>query len=132
MPTKRRRRAQPLRERLSPALALMFTDGPAALHGRADLEGYAPAYFFSTEAERAALWREHGPTLLETWMAQHPGSRPWGWWKWNAPGPRRLVRGEELLAPVVEPGDGDWIWKQSFGVPATRQIRPIGFIGLPA
>ena len=29
--------------------------------------------------------------LLREWIATHPGTRPWGWWKHEAPDARRRV-----------------------------------------
>jgi hypothetical protein len=36
-------------------------------------------------AELGALWADVGATLLEQWIAEHPGSRPWAWWRLAAP-----------------------------------------------
>lgn len=33
-------------------------------------------------------WRELRDELLPQWIKDHPGSRPWAWWKIDAPGPR--------------------------------------------
>jgi len=31
------------------------------------------------------LWREFGSVVVERHIARRPGSRPWGWWKYDAP-----------------------------------------------
>src|SRR4029453_10203152 len=63
---------------------------------------------------------------------EHPGTRPWGWWVYAAWEGRRCVAGAELLVPKQAPTDWDWVWRESFGVPAFRQSRPRGYRGLPA
>ena len=37
---------------------------------------------FSSDADRCWAWQEHGPRLLSL---VDPGSRPWGWWQYDAP-----------------------------------------------
>jgi hypothetical protein len=32
-----------------------------------------------------ALWRLHGPTVMERWIAERPGTRPRLWWRFDAP-----------------------------------------------
>jgi hypothetical protein len=78
------------------------------------------------------LWQEVGADITAQWVAANAGRRPWAWWRFNASEPRRCVHGAELLAPVRQPGDWDWVWKKDFGVPAFQQCRPLGYIGLPA
>ena len=34
-------------------------------------------------------WADLGPELLEQWIAEHPGTRPWAWWHLAAPEPMR-------------------------------------------
>jgi hypothetical protein len=70
-------------------------------------------FFFQTEEERAALWREYGPEIVEEHIGEAPGMRPRLWWKYDAPGPRQRVGGvgtpsHERLAVVP--------WHE-FGVP---------------
>jgi hypothetical protein len=45
-----------------------------------------------TEAGLHDAWRELREELLDAWIAEHPGSRPWAWWRWDSPEPRRQVR----------------------------------------
>jgi hypothetical protein len=40
-----------------------------------------------------AVWERVGPRLLEAFIAGHPGSRPHGWWTFDAPGPRFKLGG---------------------------------------
>lgn len=47
-----------------------------------------------TDAELREVWRQHRESLLAAWIAEHPGTRPAGWWLFDAPRePRRRVGG---------------------------------------
>jgi hypothetical protein len=92
------------------------------------------AFFVLTGRPGAALervWREAGAELTADWIDDHPGSRPWCWWVYDAPAPRQCVLGCELLYPVRHPGDWEFVWRQNWGVPAFAQCRPRGYRGLP-
>jgi hypothetical protein len=78
-----------------------------------------------------ALWHEAGDELTVEWIDDHPGTRPWAWWLFTAPAPRRCLVGRELLYPIRRPEDWAWVWRQSWGVPALAQCRPRGYVGLP-
>ena len=41
-------------------------------------------HFDSGQAIREA-WTAHRETLMAEWIGKHPGSRPWGWWRYEAP-----------------------------------------------
>jgi hypothetical protein len=60
------------------------------------------------------LWRAHRAEMLPLWTQDHPGTRPWAWWRIDAPEPRRRLGGggtpcHEVLADEPE---------YDFGVPA--------------
>lgn len=38
-----------------------------------------------TRATMRALWTATGPDILHAWIRAHPGSRPFGWWAFQAP-----------------------------------------------
>ena len=41
---------------------------------------------FFDDGERIRLaWLQHRSTLLQEWIKQHPGTRPWAWWKFDSP-----------------------------------------------
>lgn len=77
------------------------------------------------------LWRRHWAELLSWWTqdpADHegpgspggPGTRPWGWWEYDAPEPRRILDRHEATRTCAEAG----IVPQSgfqfaFGIPTT-------------
>jgi hypothetical protein len=39
------------------------------------------------------LWAQFGADVLAWWIKENPGTRPWCWWKFAAPEPRRRVGG---------------------------------------
>jgi hypothetical protein len=42
------------------------------------------------------LWKEFGSMITERHIAKHPGTRPWGWWKYDAPERRDSSRETQL------------------------------------
>jgi hypothetical protein len=38
-----------------------------------------------TLGDLRAVWSVVGEPLLARWAAEHPGTRPWAWWAWDAP-----------------------------------------------
>jgi hypothetical protein len=115
-------RREPLREALRRFLEL----GPAGLQAytKADRpEDYLEARYFTPATERAAAWREHGEAITAAWVAEHPGTRPWGWWQYAATAPRSCVEGVRHVWPV---GSGDWVWRKEFGLPGRPQARKPG------
>lgn len=132
---RRRWRIKTRREPLSPAGHVYLELGPGgmrAMHNRKPLDGYRAVAFFTVERERAAAWHEHGEEITAAWLLEHPGTRPWAWWAFDATEPRRCVVGAELLAPAGAPTAWEWVWRKDFGVPAFLQWRPRGYPGLPA
>jgi hypothetical protein len=41
----------------------------------------------------SAAWEELREELIAEQVAETPGTRPWAWWKWDAPEPRRVITG---------------------------------------
>ena len=41
----------------------------------------------------AAAWEELREIVLRQWVAQHPMSRPWAWWHFDAPERRQRING---------------------------------------
>ena len=39
-------------------------------------------------------WEKHRENILTQWIAANPGTRPWAWWKFDAPEPRPEGEGE--------------------------------------
>jgi len=51
------------------------------------------------DATMAEIWSEIGAELIAEWIVKKPGSRPWAWWLYNAPEPRRIVpNGEQRFS----------------------------------
>jgi hypothetical protein len=78
---------------------------------------YVSAYFFHMpgEPDLKDLWERWRGELLPAWIREHPGTRPWGWWRFDAPSHRLKVGGSGVLYPDGEqvagfalPGDGFW------------------------
>lgn len=46
-----------------------------------------------TVADLARLWETVGADLVEEWARKRPGTRPAGWWLYEAPGPRERLGG---------------------------------------
>lgn len=44
---------------------------------------------FQADAKR--LWAKFRDEFLQTWIAEHPGTRPWAWWQWDAPERRHRI-----------------------------------------
>jgi hypothetical protein len=106
MPTKRRRRGYEhrgtldsprTREHLLSGHDWSFLDGPAL-----------------DDDDLAAAWDMLAEELLAEHIAERPGSRPWGWWRWSAPSPRRQIR----PGPATV---GEAVW---FGRPAIYKGIP--------
>jgi hypothetical protein len=83
MPRKLRRPKARARE-LSPAMVtfLLTGDLPRGDDGRA--VGWVEVHTKSS-AELRADWLAVRDDLLGEWIISHPGTRPWGWWRFDAP-----------------------------------------------
>ena len=98
MPTKRRRRT---RERIAPVSAAMlaylrtgeFPSGPGWVE-----VGLATA---GPGVQLRADWITAREAILTVWVKARPGSRPWAWWRFDAPRWRR----EDLPARCRDLGD---------------------------
>jgi hypothetical protein len=47
------------------------------------------------------IWQAERESILCDWIRRRPGTRPWGWWRWDSPEPRR-----EFKPPRVDPIGG--------------------------
>ncbi len=78
-------------QRLSTRVRLGHADDAvrqALLHGtafRADEDGLPLSV--PSHKELRAAWEKDRNTLLPQFIAENPGSRPWGWWQFSAPEP---------------------------------------------
>ena len=39
------------------------------------------------------LWAKYGQEIVKWWAGERPGTRPWCWWKYEAPEPRKRLGG---------------------------------------
>ncbi|MCE9589577.1 MAG: hypothetical protein K8S99_03540 [Planctomycetes bacterium] len=98
-----------------------LTEGPRALvamvcgGGWPCHNGMHAAEIAERTASMRAAWAELGDDLLESFIAAHPGRRPWAWWMFTATEPRQLLAG---------PGSHWWgvlghagEWRETFGTP---------------
>lgn len=54
------------------------------------------------------LWRDHRDAILQAWIRHSPGCRPWPFWRFDAPEPRRKLSGK-----------GEPVWSGlAWGIPA--------------
>ncbi len=68
--------------------------------------------FFWDERERKRDWRAAREEILADWIRDYAGSRPWAWWKYDAPAPRLRVGGKGSLIPANDCSDN-----LRFGIP---------------
>ncbi|MGE4194623.1 MAG: hypothetical protein AB7E51_14640 [Pseudodesulfovibrio sp.] len=101
MPTNRRRRTREFNGCV-PRLAAWQKKG--LLTGEDDGTGHGWdrfGFFYGTQGmvpgkclSMEEAWRHFGSHLLAEWIREHPGTRPYGWWRFEAPEPRRRLGGE--------------------------------------
>ena len=72
--------------------------------------------FGTDEAARRTAWFEHGDELLADYIRENPGKRPWAWWRYEAPEPRRRLGGASTSSEEA-PHCPDWARGSSFGKP---------------
>lgn len=51
--------------------------------------------FVLPEETKKEIWHAAKNEILEQWIKEKPGSRPWAWWRWDAP--RQLDQGTEAF-----------------------------------
>jgi hypothetical protein len=77
--------------------------------------------FFVEANELRQEWQVGRLDLLEYWIAERPGTRPWAWWRFDAPRCRR-----EDLPPRCQ-CFGEWLFER-----LEMPRRRIGGVGTPA
>lgn len=54
-------------------------------------------------------WEELGPEILDEFIREHPHQRPWAWWCFDAPEPRREAKDGDDPDPVLVGTPGWWV-----------------------
>ena len=124
------RRGKTRRAPLSAALREFFLSGDyelarraARAAGEADGHGFRGLrdLFLVPETTRAERWREVGAELTAEWIAEHPGSRPAGWWQYEAPGARQVLTGT-IEAPTVIESEAAYLQRHDLLTAAERRV----------
>lgn len=152
MPTKRTRRSRSARHnKLTPAQLAYLVDNDEGLDDwerfelvhslRVDKDSMRPGRVspYRDHIPPAELWEAHRDYYLPLFIKEHPGKRPFPWWQWEAPEPRRRLGGvgtpqEEVLNIVAHseyglPGS-DWVdqWQVDYYNGRAKDVHgePIG------
>ena len=125
MPTKRRRRLRfPALTGLTDAMREYLFAGrfpPSEKFVEPAQRDWWPVYHRSNDkAVIQADWTRVRDELLQAWIGERPGTRPWAWWQFDAP---RWAR-HDLPPRVRDLGD---VWLQWMAEPRRR----LGGIGTP-
>src|SRR5262245_29223305 len=107
MPTKRRHRPQNWAPPISDGLRHLFQTGDPVWEGRWIAEDCFE------QAQHEERWRAWGEELTQAWIDTRPGSRPWGWWRFDAPEARHVIEGAGRVIHGC-----DWVWREQHGVVA--------------
>lgn len=136
MPRKPRKLLKMRPKSISPAL-LKYFKGES--YGPGD-EGAVDVFLMELRPEMKKAWESYREQIIADWIRQNPCSRPWAWWEFDAPEPRRRIGGIgtpdfECLAykPHYERGiPSGWITQDDFdtfgpdlkGIPFDRRDPP--------
>jgi hypothetical protein len=67
----------------------------------AEREAYFEMRFCDGPLGEREAWRQFEGELLARWVAAHPGTRPWAWWRYTAPQGRRQTSGAPIEAGAL-------------------------------
>jgi hypothetical protein len=76
----------------------------------------------------AAAWEEWGEALTALHISYFPQSRPWGWWEYDAPEPRKCLN---MAHPHSERRYPAYAKALHFGVPRYYFVSPVGSKEMP-
>lgn len=125
MPSKRQRRTRQRRVEVPAKVIALLNDS----------EPENAVKYFMTDNELRAAWNQIKDELLAGWIEELPGTRPFHWWRFSDPEPRRRLGGigqplHEVSAYVENYEYGllsDWVtsdWRGK-GVPIDPQNPPV-------
>lgn len=78
---------------------------------------------FWDEPQRGQDWQSVMEDILAGWIRDHPGTRPFAWWRYDAPGPRLRVGGRGDLVPAY-----DHPTNLRFGIPRRSSFVDVGLL----
>ena len=81
----RRRTLSPRLATLTPAIRSVLETGHVGTLDQDDPSGLDAFLIIRQPTELRRLWDDVGAELLRTWVRSHPGTRPWAWWRLEAP-----------------------------------------------
>jgi hypothetical protein len=86
MSTNKKRKSRSLRPAIEPIDIYFLKHGTTDGGGLDDPRGETTCdLFLRTEPEWEKIWREHRDKIMEAWIKERPGTRPWAWWEFDGP-----------------------------------------------
>lgn len=79
MPTNRTKRSRARRQKTEPWQIEFLKHGKVAESQAHAWEQYKFQHMESREA-----WKAQKKAIMAEWLREHPGTRPWGWWEYEA------------------------------------------------
>lgn len=93
--------------------------------------GHDYFHAFPTPEDRRTAWEDLRDEIMGEWIQKHPGTRPWGWWQFEAPEPRRRVDGKPHPFKNPERETKVAAWREVCPEVAAREAHKL-FYGKPA
>jgi hypothetical protein len=114
----------PVKRRVSHRETLTFGELQELAHGAVLLGGYDVTGFAGDDSRMREAWAVHGERLTAAWVARDhatvpignaggQGTRPWGWWRFDAPEQRRILAPLPARRGPVDPE----AWRRHHGLP---------------
>ena len=97
------RRRRQVEETLPSWVRAWFLDGEAPVRDTPEFHDYVQMRFLGGPDAERQLWELWRGELLAFWLEKHSGTRPPGWWRFEAKEPLRVLPGQ-----VVEVSDTPW------------------------
>jgi hypothetical protein len=91
-PIKQKKRIEPIQDWL-----IKYLETGVTLKG--DEDGALDCFLLSGRPDEIRkVWEKHRRRILANWIKTHPGTRPWPWWDFDAPEPRKRLGGIGTVA----------------------------------
>ena len=98
MPTKRMRKPRSIKESVPEGVIGLLETGELKQPGANPLTMwllYLSSKRPGKEDKLRLYWEELKGDILQSWRRQFPGTRPYAWWKYDAPPPEELADGDD-------------------------------------